>query len=50
MALNIVKYDASFKMADSLSPTIRKVFNGSQMTNNLYRWRERLMSKKWKEG
>ena len=26
MALNIIKHDASFKMADSLSPTIRKVF------------------------
>ena len=30
MGLNIVKHDASFKMADSLSPTIRKVFNDSQ--------------------
>ena len=47
MALNIVKHDASFKMADSLSLTIRKVFNDSQIAksyasgrkkkNNLYR-------------
>ena len=34
MALNIIKHDASFKMADSLSPTIRKVFNDSQITKS----------------
>ena len=31
MALNIVKHDASFKMADSLSPTIQKVFSDSSI-------------------
>ena len=34
MALNIVKHDASLKMADSLSPTIRKVFNDSQIAKS----------------
>ena len=34
MALNIVKHDASFKMADSLSPTIRKVFIDSQIAKS----------------
>ena len=31
MTLNIVKHDASFKMADSLSPTIQKVFSDSSI-------------------
>ena len=34
MVLNIVKDDALFKMADSLSPTIRKVFNDSQIAKS----------------
>ena len=34
MALNIVKHDPSFKMADSLSPTIRKAFNDSQIAKS----------------
>ena len=34
MALYIVKHDAFFKMADSLSPTIRKVFSDSQITKS----------------
>ena len=34
MALNIIKHDASFKMADSLSPAIRKVFNDSQIAKS----------------
>ena len=34
MAVNIVKHDASFKMADSLSLTIRKVFNDSQIAKS----------------
>ena len=34
MALNIIKHDASFKMADSLSPTIRRVFNDSQIAKS----------------
>ena len=34
MALNIIKHDASFKMADSLSPTIRKIFNDSQIVKS----------------
>ena len=34
MALDTIKHDASFKMADSLSPTIRKVFNDSQITKS----------------
>ena len=34
MALNIIKHDASFKMAGSLSPTIRKVFNDSQIAKS----------------
>ena len=34
MALNIVKHDASLKMADSLSPTIRKVFDDSQIAKS----------------
>ena len=34
MALNIIKHDASFKMADSLSPTIRKIFNDSQIAKS----------------
>ena len=34
MALNIIKHDASFKIADSLSPTIRKVFNDSHIANS----------------
>ena len=34
MALNTVKHDASFKMADSLSPTTRKVFNDSQIAKS----------------
>ena len=34
MAPNIIKHDASFKMADSLSPTIHKVFNDSQIAKS----------------
>ena len=34
MALNIFKHGTSFKMADSLSPAIRKVFNDSQITKS----------------
>ena len=34
MALNIVKYNVSFKMADSLYPTICKVFNDSQIAKS----------------
>ena len=36
MALNIIKHDASFKMADSLSPAIRKVFNDSKIANCMH--------------
>ena len=34
MALNIIKDDASFKMADSLSTRICKVFNDSQIAKS----------------
>ena len=34
MALNIIKHDSSFKMADSLPPAIRKVSNDSQIAKS----------------
>ena len=34
MALNIIKHNAPFKMADSLSPTIRQVFTDSNIAKS----------------
>ena len=59
MAPNILKYHVSFKMAASLSPTIRKVFNGSHIGKSYASGRQkttrivngvRVLSQKWKEG